>query len=307
MRRGRWILVVAVGAVTVPLTQAHTSSGQERSAPAVTRTASASTTSTSTVSTALPGTAAAALAELPRKGRAPRTGYTRAQFGQAWTDDVAVTGGHNGCDTRNDILRRDLTSVRLAPGGCRVLSGVLDDPYTGARIAFTRGPGTSSRVQIDHVVALADAWQKGAQQLSAARRTELANDPVNLLAVDGPTNVRKGAGDAATWLPKATFRCAYVARQIAVKRTYGLWVTVAEGDAMARVLASCPWERLPTGSGVGAPAAAAENTATPATSGGEVYYRSCAAVRQADRAPLRVGQPGYRRALDRDGDGVACE
>ena len=130
-----------------------------------------------------------------------------------------------------------------------VLRGTLADPYTGTAIAFVRGAATSSRVQIDHVVALSDAWQKGAQQWSTQTRTRFANDPLNLLAVDGPTNQRKSDGDAATWLPPRTsYRCAYVARQTAVKARYRLWVTAAEKDAVRRVLATCPGQRVPTAS-----------------------------------------------------------
>jgi hypothetical protein len=187
-----------------------------------------------------------ALAALPVKGRAPRTGYDREAFGPAWTDDVDVSGGHNGCDTRNDVLRRDLTAERLKPGthGCVVLSGTLADPYTGRTIAFTRGRSTSSRVQIDHVVALGDAWVTGAQQLTPTQRTTLANDPLNLLAVDGPTNSAKRDADAASWLPpNKAYRCAYVARQVAVKARYHLWVTAAEAVQIARVLAGCTRSR----------------------------------------------------------------
>lgn len=138
------------------------------------------------------------------KGRAPKTGYDRDLFGQAWTDDVTVEGGHNGCDTRNDILGRDLEQIVFKPGtrDCAVQTGTLRDPYTGNTIAFVRGEGTSNAVQIDHVVALSDAWQKGAQQLDTATRVNFANDPRNLKAVDGPTNQQKSDGDAATWLPR---------------------------------------------------------------------------------------------------------
>lgn len=199
-----------------------------------------------------PTTALALLATLAVKGRAPNTGYSRAQFGPAWTDDNDDPDGHNGCDTRNDVLRRDLTAVTIKPGsnGCTVLSGTLHDPYTGATIAFTRGTRTSGAVQIDHVVALDDAWQTGAQYWPARRRVDLANDPLELLAVDGPANEAKGAGDAATWLPpNKAYRCAYVARQVAVKARYGLWVTPAERDAIARVLGGCPGQQAPTESG----------------------------------------------------------
>ena len=196
------------------------------------------------------------LATLPVKGRAPKTGYSREQFGPAWSDV-----DHNGCDTRNDMLRRDLTALALRPGtrDCVVLSGVLADPYTATAINFLRGNATSTAVQIDHVVALSDAWQKGAQQLSPAQRLSFANDPLNLLAVDGPANQSKSDGDAATWLPpNKSYRCNYVARQISVKSSYGLWVTQAEHDAMARVLSDCPDALAPTNQPASAPAQAAQ-------------------------------------------------
>jgi hypothetical protein len=176
------------------------------------------------------------LAALAVKGRAPKTGYDRDEFGPAWADV-----DRNGCDTRNDVLARDLTDVTYEPGthDCVVLTGTLDDPYTDTVIDFVRGP-ESARVQIDHVIALSDAWQKGAQQWDADKRREFANDPANLLAVDGPANGQKGDGDAATWLPPSTgYRCAYVVRQVRVKAAYGLWVTQAERDAMSRQLDRC--------------------------------------------------------------------
>jgi hypothetical protein len=177
------------------------------------------------------------------KGRAPKTGYRRTQFGPAWADV-----DHNGCDTRNDILNRDLTDRTWREGthDCIVTSGILHDPYTGTVIHFTRGRRTSEAVQIDHVVALSDAWQTGAQQLDESTREDLANDPLNLLAVDGPANQQKSDSDAASWLPaNKAFRCDYVARQIAVKKKYRLWVTAAEKDAMAHVLTSCPTQKVP--------------------------------------------------------------
>lgn len=184
----------------------------------------------------------AALAQLPIKGRAPKTGYARTQFGQRWSDDVLTELGHNGCDTRNDILSRDLINKDYKPNTheCVVLAGQLIDPYTGTTILFKRGQNSSSAVQIDHVVALGDAWQKGAQQLSPEMRQDFANDPLNLLAVDGSANQQKRDGDAATWLPSnAAFRCQYVARQTAVKAKYQLWVTQTEHDAIEHWLDSC--------------------------------------------------------------------
>ena len=175
------------------------------------------------------------------KGRAPKTGYSRGQFGDAWSDDVAVEYGHNGCDTRNDVLRIQLVDVQIKPGtnGCVVTSGVLNDPYTGTTIEFHRGPGSSEEVQIDHVVALSDAWQTGAQQLDEATRRNFANDPRNLQATLGWINQEKGDSDAASWLPSnSAYRCAFVSRIVDVKAGYGLWVTQAEHDAIARVLSS---------------------------------------------------------------------
>ncbi len=190
-----------------------------------------------------PGLATAVLETLPVKGRAPKTGYTRAQFGQRWADV-----DRNGCDTRNDILNRDLTSIiyKVKTHDCVVLSGVLVDRYSGETINFVRGNITSMAVQIDHVVALSNAWQTGAFKLSADQRKALANDPLNLFAVKGRLNSQKGDGDAATWLPPLkSFRCAYVAQQIAVKAKYSLWVVPPEKAAMQLILEKCPTQKVP--------------------------------------------------------------
>lgn len=282
------------------------------------------------------------LATLPIKGRAPKTGYDRAQFGQAWADV-----DRNGCDTRNDILKRDLTGITYTNSvPCKVQTGTLADPYTGKTISFVRGSATSSAVQIDHVVALSDAWQKGAQQLTIEQRTAFANDPLNLQATDGPINQQKGDGDAATWLPpNKAFRCEYVARQISVKATYGLWVTQAEHDAMARILGDCAGQLAPTNQQAPAPAPAVVEPAPAAVAPAPApvapvpapappapapvapapaapapvapapaapapaaaYYANCTAAKAAGAAPLYAGQAGYRPALDRDSDGIACE
>ncbi len=190
-----------------------------------------------------PGLATAVLETLAVKGRAPKTGYTRAQFGQAWADV-----DRNGCDTRNDILKRDLTGIIYKSGtrNCVVASGTLVDRYSGETINFIRGDVSSMEVQIDHVVALSNAWQTGAFKLSADERKALANDPMNLFAVKGRLNSQKGDGDAATWLPPLkSFRCTYVAQQIAVKAKYSLWVVAPEKAAMTAILAKCPTQKVP--------------------------------------------------------------
>ena len=261
------------------------------------------------------GTALAALDVLAIKGRAPKTGYSREQFGGGWAS-VA------GCDMRDRILRRDLTSKTYEHGDtCAIRGGRLNDPYTATAITFVRGG--ASEVDIDHVVALSDAWQKGAQRWTAARRLAFANDPLNLLSVDAHVNRAKGDGDAATWLPpNKRFRCDYVARQVAVKRKYNAWVTQAERDAIQRVLQSCPTEKLPqTGAtrvpvvrDQRAPTLTSTRTATPAPSSDEPsgsgrVFANCAEVRAAGLAPLIEGTADYEAnpKLDRDKDGVACQ
>jgi Protein of unknown function (DUF1524) len=232
--------------------------------------------------------ALATLDTLPIKGRSPKTGYSRDAFGKAWTDDVNVEGGRNGCDTRNDILRRDLIDITLKPGSneCTVLSGTLIDPYSGDTIPFTRGPGTSAAVQIDHVVALSDAWQKGAQQLDQPTRQDFANDPRNLQATSAAMNKQKGDGDAATWLPpNKTYRCTYVSRQVEVKAAYSLWVTQAEHDAIANLLMRC---------GATAPSASASATDEPTLAPALVFSATGPAVVEPSPplASLRLIFPG---------------
>ncbi|WP_396290874.1 HNH endonuclease family protein [Curtobacterium sp. KT1] len=213
----------AVGTATV---------GTDSGAPEPSR-ASSPTVSSSTDTDA--ADARALLATLPVKGKAAGTGYDRTgAFGSAWIDV-----DHNGCDTRNDVLARDLSSI-VRQGPCKVMTGTLVSPYTGATIDFVRGNTTSTLVQIDHVVALENAWRTGAQQLSQSEREALANDPSNLFAVDGRSNSQKRSGDAATWLPANTaFRCTYIEHQVTVKAKYRLWVAPAERAAMVRVLDAC--------------------------------------------------------------------
>jgi hypothetical protein len=196
-----------------------------------------------TFATATEVTASSALSTLAVKGRAPKTGYDRdALFGD-WADPDG-----NGCDARNDVLARDLTNKVFGTGSdrCLVLSGTLIDPYSGKKIDFMRGQGTSTLVPIDHVVAVSDAWQKGAFKWDATKRINFYNDPLNLMATQRALNSQKKDGDAATWLPPMkSYRCAYVAQQIAVKAKYGIWVTKAEKEAMVRILSACPKQLLP--------------------------------------------------------------
>ena len=198
-----------------------------------TQVSSAADTSTATKSQY--ESALTALNKLPVKGRAPKTGYTREQFPH-WKDP-----DKNGCDSRNDILKRDLTKVvfKADTNNCKVIAGTLLDPYSNKLIEFDLSK-SSSTIDIDHVVALSNAWQTGAFQLTPDQRTNFANDPLNLLAVDFKLNRQKGDGDAATWLPPyKSYRCTYVARQVAVKTKYKLWVTTPEKTAISNLLTAC--------------------------------------------------------------------
>lgn len=179
------------------------------------------------------------LNNLEVKGRAPKTGYARSQFPH-WSDP-----DRNGCDARNDILKRDLTNITFKEGtrDCKVIAGQLLDPFSGKVITFSADKVV---VDIDHVVALSNAWQTGAAYFDKNKRSQIANDPLNLLAVDAKLNRKKGDSDAATWLPPyKAFRCEYVARQVAVKAKYGLWVTQPEKAAIGKILSTCVGQKLP--------------------------------------------------------------
>ncbi|MFK5645116.1 cell wall-binding repeat-containing protein [Ornithinimicrobium sp. LYQ121] len=215
--------------------------------------ADGATTASCGVNPPVTDTVLAVLEDIPVKGRAPLTGYDRAEFGPDWTDAVDVQGGRNGCDTRNDVLRRDLDNlvVRAGTNGCVAETGWLDEPFSGDTLWFERGV-TSQSIHIDHLVPLSDAWQKGAQQITFTDRKNFANDPLNLWAVDGGLNSSKGDGDAATWLPpNRAIRCDYVAYQVAVKAKYDLWVTQAEKDAITTIVnGSCPTKKIPVANDV---------------------------------------------------------
>jgi hypothetical protein len=266
------------------------------------------------------------LAQVTVGGRGPKTGYERTVvFGPAWADVDA-----NGCGTRDDILSRDLEGASKREG-CVVVGGVLRDPYTGRDISFSKA--NASAVQIDHVVALSLAWQLGAAQWPQGERVTFANDPANLLAVDGPANGQKSDSGPDSWLPaNRAYRCTYVIRFTRVVSAYKLRLTssmrdvigsqldncttVAGDPANLRALPSTVWDRaarLGGGDSSTRSDSAAQTVAPPPaqsgpTSGGsDVYYANCPAVRAAGKAPLQRGDPGYRAALDRDGDGLACE
>jgi hypothetical protein len=267
------------------------------------------------------GTAAEAALDLAVKGRAPKTGYSRDLFGSGWVDV-----DQNGCDTRNDMLILRLENRDMS-GTCKVMAGDLADPFTATWIHFERGG--ASEVDVDHLVALSDAWQKGAAPWEFAKRVAFANDPLNLEPVDASANRQKGDADAATWLPpNKAYRCHYVARQVAVKIKYELWVTQAELDAILRVLDSCPGEPLPSAgdqpviaANTGGPPPAEKAPAETAPAKEEPAPKEVAPPKDelderypyckdlpAGMGPYVKGvDPEYEWYRDGDGDGEVCE
>ncbi|WP_084037914.1 DUF1524 domain-containing protein [Demequina sp. NBRC 110053] len=263
---------------------------------------------------ALYGTAYAAALRLEVKGRGPRTGYDRDVFGSGWIDV-----DRNGCDTRNDMLALRLTAREMS-GSCTVLAGRLVDPFTGAAIWFERGG--ASEVDIDHLVALSDAWVKGAATWEHPKRVAFANDPLNLEPVDAAQNRAKGDGDAATWLPpRHEFRCEYVARQVAVKAKYEVWVTRAELDAILRVLDRCPEQELPPPGAqpvlarnagpaprqTARPAAPEEAPADAQVTELDERYPYCKDLPTGLGPYVKGEDAEYAWYSDRDGDGRVCE
>lgn len=187
--------------------------------------------------------------------RSPLYGYDRecgsdhaCSFGQAWTDDTAVPTGHNGCDQRNDVLRASLEKVTVKPGthGCVVLSGTLQEPYTGQQITFSKSQ--ASLVQIDHIYPLARAWDMGAAEWSLEQRIRFATDPINLIAVDGSSNASKGDQGPGEWMPiNRAYRCAYVDRYLEVAIAYSLPITPQDEAAIHAVGQTCPQQGQPSG------------------------------------------------------------
>jgi hypothetical protein len=230
-KRILWLAVAATLAVVVAIQVTLTSRGSSR------------LIEQADVPTVAPGVEVlAGLTEIPARVRGHD--YRRDAFGRSWTDDTSAPGGYNGCDTRNDILDRDLVdktyvSIKRCPNA--VGTGTLINPYTSEVVPFTRGNKVGAAVQIDHIVPLALAWDLGARDWSQEKRIRFSNDPANLLAVDGPTNQDKSDQQPADWMPPNTaFHCQYAMQFIAVLRGYALPVDAPSAAVLRDATESCP-------------------------------------------------------------------
>lgn len=272
------------------------------------------------------GDALTALNKLPVKDADTSVKYNRELFGEPWED---IDG--NGCDTRNDMLLRDLKNITVDANECTVLLGTLVDPYTGTTVNFDRSKGGGGGIDIDHVIALSASFRTGSATWDADKRLHFANDPLNLLPSGSGPNRAKGDKDASEWLPatagNASYNCTYVARQVAVKTKYALWLTPAEKNAMDGVLETCPEEKLPNDKDALVDSPAAEENASPAAPAPakapakapaapapapvpgktDPNYGSCAKAKAAGAGPYTKGQPEYAFYRDGDGDGTVCE
>lgn len=209
--------------------------GSDQTASSETTGASVETTDATDAANSDSPLASALLAELTTAALNTDQKYNRSeQFYSSWPTI-------DGCSLRQRIIKRDFTTATLGDDNCSVVAGTYTEPYTGATLTFTAKSEISKGIQIDHIVALSNAWQTGAQNLSVDERYALATDTLNLVAADADANQEKLDSDASEWLPEnRAFRCEYVARQISVKYKYHLWVTEAERAAMVEVLADCP-------------------------------------------------------------------
>ncbi|MGD9618652.1 MAG: HNH endonuclease family protein [Mycolicibacterium sp.] len=230
-KRILWLAIAAILAVVVAVQVTSDSESPSRNV------------AQADVPTVAPGVdVLAGVAEIPARIRG--YDYRRDAFGEAWTDETTAPGGYNGCDTRNDILDRDLldkayVSIKRCPNA--VGSGTLLDPYTSRLVPFTRGNRVGAAVQIDHIVPLALAWDLGARDWTEEMRIRFANDPANLLAVDGPTNQDKGDKEPAEWMPpNSAFHCQYAMQFIAVLRGYRLPVDAPSAAVLRDAAQSCP-------------------------------------------------------------------
>lgn len=222
-------------------------------------------------------------------------GYKRSAF-KHWTVK-------NGCDTRARVLKRESKKRVATTGRCTVRTGSWTSVYDGKKVT------QASQLDIDHVVPLAEAWRSGAKKWNTATRTAFANDTgykFSLRAVSASTNRSKADRDPASWLPRESFRCTYAKNWIAVKYRWKLMVDTRERTALRRVLNTC------SNKTVALPKRATVKTGSSSSSGSKkpsksVYYKNCTAARNAGVTPIYIGEPGYGRHLDRDGDGIACE
>jgi hypothetical protein len=160
-----------------------------------------------------------------------RDGYARTKF-RHWVDE-----DRDGCNTRAEVLiAESRTPAEIGPG-CKILGGSWFSYYDQAHLTEPRG------LDIDHMVPLAEAWDSGASQWTAARRQAYANDlgsERSLVAVTAKTNRSKSDQDPAEWMPPAVdARCTYLSDWIATKLRWNLTTDTTERNTLRDLAVTC--------------------------------------------------------------------
>lgn len=256
-----------------------------------------------------PGKTVSALTVLRSLKTGPRqvSGYDRSYFPHwIWI---------GSCNTRGLVLKRDSEVPTTTRGACTVETGRWRSYYDGLVLTQAR------EIDIDHMVPLAEAWRSGANTWTTPTRESFANDlgyRWSLIPVSASSNRSKSDGDPASWIPKKTYQCRYAKNWVTVKYRWSLSVDQSERNALTRLIQACadPSIKVPTKATIrhGSTNSSSSKAGNNRHQGqsqlkreSSVHYRTCADARRAGAAPLRRGDPGYSRHLDRDNDGIACE
>jgi hypothetical protein len=177
---------------------------------------------------------AIAVSVTPQVAADQMEGYDRSLF-KHWIDS-----NKNGCNTRAEVLISEAIVKPKIGKGCKLTGGKWFSAYDGKTVT------NASKLDVDHLVPLAEAWRSGAWAWTAAQRQAYANDLDDsraLIAVTLSTNRSKSDKDVANWLPKKDV-CGYVANWIVIKLRYSLTYDDREAAAVQRFFNTCKFGDL---------------------------------------------------------------